>query len=52
MDTALSEPELCFSKTQVRDRAYALLDSGATHVLLPGDMLPKKELDHSKSLSI
>ena len=32
---------LCFSKSQVRDPAYALLDSGATHVLLPGHMLPK-----------
>ena len=28
-------------KSQVRDPAYALLDSGATHVLLPGHMLPK-----------
>ena len=27
------EPELCLSKSQVRDPAYALLDSGATHVL-------------------
>ena len=26
---------------QARDPAYALLDSGATHVLLPGHMLPK-----------
>ena len=30
-----------FSRSQVRDPAYALLDSGATHVLLPGHMLPK-----------
>ena len=36
-----SEPDLCFSKSQVRDPAYALLDSGATHVLLPGHMSPK-----------
>ena len=35
------EPELCFSRSQVRDPAYALLDSGATDVLLPGHMLPK-----------
>ena len=35
------EPELCFSRSQVRDPVYALLDSGATHVLLPGHMLPK-----------
>ena len=31
----------CASKSQVRDPVYALLDSGATHVLLPGHMLPK-----------
>ena len=36
-----SEPDLCFSRSHVRDPAYALLDSGATHVLLPGHMLPK-----------
>ena len=41
LDEGYSEPELCFSKSQVRDPAYALLDSGATHVLLPGHMLPK-----------
>ena len=35
------EPDLCFSRSQVRDPAKALLDSGATHVLLPGHMLPK-----------
>ena len=29
------------SRSQVRDPAYALLDSGATHVLLPRHMLPK-----------
>ena len=40
LDEGYSEPELCFSKSQVRDPAYALLDSGATHVLLPGHMLP------------
>ena len=31
----------CVSPGQVRDPVYALLDSGATHVLLPGHMLPK-----------
>ena len=43
LDEGHSEPELCFSKSQVRDPAlaFALLDSGATHVLLPGHMLPK-----------
>ena len=41
MDYGYEEPDLCFSKSQVRDPAYALLDSGATHVLLPGHMLPK-----------
>ena len=41
LDEGHSEPDLCFSKSQVRDPAYALLDSGATHVLLPGHMLPK-----------
>ena len=41
LDEGYSEPELCFSKSQVRDPAYALLDNGATHVLLPGHMLPK-----------
>ena len=41
MDYGCDEPDLCFSKSQVRDPAYALLDSGATHVLLPGHMLPK-----------
>ena len=41
LEDGYSEPELCFSKSQVRDPAYALLDSGATHVLLPGQMLPK-----------
>ena len=35
LDSGYSKPELCFSKTQVRDPAYALLDSRATHVLLP-----------------
>ena len=35
------EPELCFSRSQARDPAYALLDSGATHVLLPGHTLPR-----------
>ena len=41
LDEGYSEPDLCFSRSQVRDPAYALLDSGATHVLLPGHMLPK-----------
>ena len=41
LDEGYSEPDLCFSKSQVRDPAYALLDSGATHVLLPGHVLPK-----------
>ena len=41
LDEGYSEPDLCFSKSQVRDPGYALLDSGATHVLLPGHMLPK-----------
>ena len=41
LEHGYSEPELCFSKSQIRDPAYALLDSGATHVLLPGHMLPK-----------
>ena len=35
------EPDLCFSRSQVQDLAYALLDSGATHVLLPGHILHK-----------
>ena len=41
LDEGYSEPELCFSKSQVRDPAYALLDSGAARVLLAGHMLPK-----------
>ena len=41
LDEGYSEPDLCFSRSQVRDPAYALLNSGATHVLLPGHMLPK-----------
>ena len=41
LELGYSEPELCFSRSQVRDPVYALLDSGATHVLLPGHMLPK-----------
>ena len=41
LDEGYSESDLCFSKSQVRDPAYALLDSGATHMLLPGHMLPK-----------
>ena len=41
LEDGYSEPDLCFSRSQVPDPAYALLDSGATHVLLPGHMLPK-----------
>ena len=41
LEHGYSEPELCFSKSQIRDPTYALLDSGATHVLLPGHMFPK-----------
>ena len=33
--------DLCFTRFQVQDPAYALLDSGATHVFLSGHMLPK-----------
>ena len=40
LEPGLDEPELCL-RSQVRDPACALLDSGATHVLLPGHMLPK-----------
>ena len=41
LDYGCEEPGLCFSRSQVRDPAYALLDSGATNVMLPGHMLPK-----------
>ena len=41
LEQGYNEPELCFSKSQVRDPVYALLNSGATHVLLPGHMLRK-----------
>ena len=41
LEPGQDEPELCFLRSQVRDPAYALLDSGATHVLHPGHMLPK-----------
>ena len=41
LEHGYSEPELCFSKSQVRDPAHALRDSGATHALLPEHMLPK-----------
>ena len=41
LEPAQDEPESCFSRSQARDPAYALLDSGATHVLLPGHMLPR-----------
>ena len=40
LEPGQDEPELCFSRSQVRDPTYAF-DSGATHVLLPGHMLPK-----------
>ena len=33
LDEGYSEPDLCFSKSQVRDPACALLDSGATCAL-------------------
>ena len=41
LDEGYSEPDLCFSRSQVRDPDYAFVDSGAAHVLLPGHMLPK-----------
>ena len=41
LEQGYSEPELCFARSQVRDPTYALLHSGATHVLLPDHMLPK-----------
>ena len=41
LEPGRQEPKLCFYRSQVLDPAYALLDSGATHVLLPGHMLPK-----------
>ena len=41
LEPGQDEPELCFSRSQGRDPAYALLDSGAKHVLLPGHTLPK-----------
>ena len=41
LEDGYSEPDLCFSRSHVRDPAYALLDSGATRVLLPRHMLPK-----------
>ena len=48
------EPELCFSQSQARDPAYALLDSGATHVLLPGHMLPRgaRSLEFTVNLAV
>ena len=36
------EPEMCFSRSQARGPAYALLDSGTTQVLPPGHMLPRR----------
>ena len=47
-----SEPELCFSRSQVRDPSYSLLDSGAAHVLLPGHMLPKGARSFEVSVSL
>ena len=41
LEPGQDESELCCSRSQTRDPAYAPLDSGATHVLLPGHMLPK-----------
>ena len=41
LEPGRDEPELCLLRSQARDPAYALLDSGATHVLLPGHMLPR-----------
>ena len=41
LEPGQDEPELCFLRSQVQEPAYALLDRGATHVLLPGHMLPK-----------
>ena len=41
LEPGQDKPTLCFSRSQVRDPAYALLDSDATHVLLPRHMLPK-----------
>ena len=40
LEPGQDEPDL-FSRTQVRDPPYALLDSDATHVLLPGHTLPR-----------
>ena len=41
LESGRDEPEVCFTQSQIRDPANVLLDSGATHVLLPGYMLPK-----------
>ena len=41
LEPGQDEPELCLSRSQARDPAYALLESGATHVPLPGRMLPR-----------
>ena len=48
MDSGCEEPDLCFSRSQVRDPAYALLDSGATHVLLPGHIEKEKTMTMTK----
>ena len=42
LEDGYDEPDLCFSRSQVRDPAYALLDSGATHVLLPGPFVTER----------
>ena len=54
LEPGQDEPELCFSRSQVRDPAYALLDNGATHVLLPEHMLPKgaRSLEVAVSLAV
>ena len=41
LEPGQDEPELCFLRSQARDPAYALLESVATHVLLPRHMLPR-----------
>ena len=43
-----SEPDLRFSRSQVRDPAYDLLDSGGTHVLLPGHILQSSSWQRKK----
>ena len=50
LHVAQDEPELCFSQSEIRDPAFALLDSGATHILLPGIRYLEEHV-HSRSLS-